>query len=117
MVQTLKQLEPTARKEHTCMFCGGKIKVGEKYQRQTVAYDGTVSDFINHTLCEKVAHELNMFEECGDEGVNETDFEDYISQYVFDNHRNFMTKVWDEGWENLSTSQEVIKIAEELKIL
>lgn len=38
----LKLITPTARKEHTCMWCGCKIKKGEKYERQTIKWDGQI---------------------------------------------------------------------------
>lgn len=36
MITELNRSCPTARKEHRCMYCGGTIKVGEKYERQTL---------------------------------------------------------------------------------
>ena len=29
----IKELHPTARKEHKCMFCGCKIEAGEQYRK------------------------------------------------------------------------------------
>ncbi len=44
MATVLKQIYPTARKEHQCYFCGGIINKGEKYFRQSVECDGSVDD-------------------------------------------------------------------------
>lgn len=35
-----KEKYPVAKKEHICHICGGIIKVGEKYSRETGSYDG-----------------------------------------------------------------------------
>ena len=35
-METLRNVQPTARKEHKCEYCGGIIHVGEKYDRQTI---------------------------------------------------------------------------------
>lgn len=41
----LSQTEPTARKEHRCIWCGETILVGEKHQHERSIYDGS---FQNH---------------------------------------------------------------------
>jgi hypothetical protein len=38
-LQILSQSTPIARKEHKCSFCGGKIIIGEKYERLNIKYD------------------------------------------------------------------------------
>ena len=41
-MEVLRNITPVARKEHRCEFCGGVIHVGEKYNRQTNVYDGSI---------------------------------------------------------------------------
>lgn len=69
MPTILKETYPTAKKEHVCEFCCEKIAIGQKYVRQTNVYDGVVYDFITHQECKEVAHELNMYDDCDDNGL------------------------------------------------
>lgn len=55
MPTTLRYEYPIARKEHTCMWCGGKIAVGEQYGRQTLLYDGYLYEWKNHRACADLA--------------------------------------------------------------
>lgn len=109
----LKEIYPTANKEHICEFCSGKIQPGEKYVRQTNIYYGLVYDFITHQECKDVAHELRMYDDC-DDGVSEDDFCEFIRMYVQDNHYNKETSTVQDGWD-LSTHELVKKILDELK--
>ena len=81
-VQVLNQSHPTARKEHRCMYCGGVIHKGEKYQRSTNLYDGTVYDWITHDKCEEVARLLDMYDRNWDDGLNADDFNEYVWEAV-----------------------------------
>ena len=83
---TLKTTYPTARKEHICEFCGCKIQPGQKYERQTNVYDGIVDDFITHEECAKVAHELRMYDDCDDCGLDGETFREELNEYVHANH-------------------------------
>ena len=54
----LKETTPIARKQHRSEFCGGIIKVGEKYKRTTIANE-CVYDFICHCHCSSIANMLD----------------------------------------------------------
>ena len=56
-METLRNVQPTARKEHKCEYCGGIIHVGEKYDRQTNVFDGHIYDWICHKAWLKETHE------------------------------------------------------------
>ncbi|WP_298546754.1 hypothetical protein [uncultured Parabacteroides sp.] len=86
MVQILRDIHPVSRKEHKCMFCGGTIKVGQKYDRQTNVYDGQIYDWITHEECSTIAHKLDMYDDCDDNGLDDESFLECIKQYVYDNH-------------------------------
>lgn len=113
MVEILKNIKPIARKEHKCMFCGGIIKIGEKYDRQTCVYDGAAYDWINHHECSIIAHKLDMYDGC-DEGLNDEGFIASIQKYVYDNH-------YDDGIDDIAKDWQlpyydtVKKILEELQ--
>lgn len=113
MVQVLKSIKPIARKKHKCMFCGGVISIGQKYDRQTCIYDGSVYDCITHEECIKIASKLDMYDDC-DEGLNGEEFIDSIQQYVYDNHYDDKIDDIAEDWQ-LPYYDTVKKILEELK--
>lgn len=114
-VELIKEQTPTARKQHHCYFCGGLIEVGTKYNRSTNVYDGRIYDWISHIVCEKVAHELDMYSNCDDDGLSADSFSAYIDEYVYENHYDNDIDDIAEDWQ-LSTHEQVIKIASELKL-
>ena len=65
-----------ARKEHYCNYCGGLIKIGEKYRTSTLKYD-TIYTWKSHLKCSELHSLLNME---GDEGVTYEDFHEYIEE-------------------------------------
>lgn len=57
MTQCLRCVERTARKQHTCDYCGGIIKKGEKYNYSAYK-DDIFFDWKAHKRCDFVALEL-----------------------------------------------------------
>lgn len=51
MPERISESRPTARKAHVCQMCGGPIKVGETYSRDTLKYD-VIYDWITCQPCE-----------------------------------------------------------------
>lgn len=77
MIQTINEPEiVTARKEHVCDWCGGKISVGERYSCGVFKIDDIYS-WKNHLKCGELVSVLKMK---GDYGVSGTDFEGYIKE-------------------------------------
>lgn len=113
-MEELKLITPTARKEHTCMWCGCKIKKGEKYERKTIKWDGQVYDWICHLECEELTGILNMFDSDLGDGINKDIFLDYIDYWVDKHHCN-KEGVYDEGFNPKTSSYHeiVLKILEE----
>lgn len=115
MLTILRETYPTAKKEHICEFCACKIQPGQKYVRQTNVYDGVVYDVITHQECKEVAHELRMYDDCDDSGLNGESFREELDSYIYANH-------YDEHTDDVYTSWQVNyydmakKILKELKM-
>lgn len=115
MPAILRETYPTSKKEHRCEFCCEKIAIGQKYVRQTNVYDGTVYDFITHQECKDVAHELSMYDDCGDEGLDGESFREYLDEYVNANHYDDEADDICSDWQQLSHYEIAKKVLEELK--
>lgn len=103
-MEVIKDKNVTAKKSHRCMLCGGVIEKGEKYNRQTIVYDGDIYDCICHIHCVSLMSLLDM-EDYGD-GINENDFVGYVQDYVKDNHPD---------WDYKNVAECAKRIYEELK--
>ena len=110
-MEILKQLHPIARKEHTCMLCGCKIKAGEKYTRQTIVNDD-IYDFVCHEECDELTQRLDMYDD-GD-GITGVEFGDTVLQYLYDNFYDKETKCIQAGIKKLSTIEQVRFILNDL---
>lgn len=75
-METIAYSTPKAKKEHKCDWCGEVINIGEKYKLSFCKED-YVYVWKNHIHCEKIAQELNMFE---NGSVTEGDFVDHITE-------------------------------------
>tara|TARA_Y100001951_G_C11293539_1_gene273933 strand:- start:1978 stop:2334 length:357 start_codon:yes stop_codon:yes gene_type:complete len=76
--------ETKARKQHTCDYCGFKIKIGETYQRSFNSDGGDVWTWKNHKDCEQLCRDMGMFKEVP-EGVDYDCFWQYVFDYFKDN--------------------------------
>ena len=112
MPNLIRESKPIARKEHRCSWCGGVIPVGEKYERQVLEYDGYLYEWKNHLKCSEVAMSLDMFDECGDEGLDEVYFKECIDNYIWAYHQN-EDREFEEGWDLPTYYEKVLKILEE----
>ncbi len=106
MPDTIKELHPTARKEYKCMFCGCKIEVGERYQRDTLKYDGTIYDWVSHDDCSTLTGLLDMYGRC-DEGIGKDDFQNFVWEYLMENYRDEETDDVREDVGKLSYLEQV----------
>lgn len=70
--------ETKAIKNHQCNYCLQQIEKGTKYQKSVLKYD-YIYTWKNHIHCQEIAEKLNMFDECGDEGLTTDDFLEYIN--------------------------------------
>jgi len=114
-MESLSKSKPIAKKEHRCDFCGGIIRVGERYEKQTIV-DGCIYDFKTHESCEKVAIELDMYDDyyCCDDGLSGEEFEENINEYVREHHYDESIGDISEEW-NLTFPELVEKVYQELK--
>lgn len=111
MITVLKESHPVARKQHTCMLCYCKIEKGQRYYRQTCKYDD-VYDFIEHEECHAIARELDMYDDCDDEGLTDEIFRADLDQYIYDNH----TEEEADRLYTLPRYEQVCKVLEELEL-
>lgn len=58
MPTILKSCERTARKRHVCSYCGAYIEPGEKYDYDTLIYDGAIYDWKSHKECSFISAEI-----------------------------------------------------------
>lgn len=113
-MEVLRNTTPIARKEHRCDFCGDIISIGETYNRQTNVYDGCIYDWVSHSECSQLAYELDMFDDCNDDGLDSDGFIENLNQYIYDNHYDNETDDIANDWQ-LPRHKLVKKVLEELK--
>jgi len=94
-MQTLSIEKPKAKKQHKCDFCGLIIEVGEVYELQKNASEGTLYSWKSHLSCNEIASKLDMFDNC-DEGVTGEDFKEYIRE----EYQNIMISKFNEIYES-----------------
>ena len=99
------------------MCCGGAIKVGEKYERQTNKYDNQIYDWVCHLECQEATALLNMFDYDRGEGIDGELFVECLQEWLYDKHYNDETDTYDEGFDpdKLSYHDIVLNIIKELK--
>lgn len=80
MPETLQRKDRTARKPHTCSYCGDVIEKGEVYKWAKFAYEGEIYEWKNHKKCGFIASELWSYID-PDEGMAEEDFQDGCREF------------------------------------
>lgn len=113
MPTILDEIHPIARKEHVCDYCGCAIHKGQKYKRQTLVED-YVYDWKSHEECSAIANDLDMFDDCWDEGLSSDDFCCKIDQYIYDAHYDSEIEDIAQNWQRLTMYEKVCKILDEL---
>ncbi len=79
-MQTLSYAKPVkAKKAHSCNYCHGVIDKGETYETSTHKFDGSVYTWKAHLKCQKLAVDMNMFDDA-DEGVTDEIFNEYVTE-------------------------------------
>lgn len=79
----LKNKIVRAKKDHTCNFCGVEIDKGEKYHLQVIKNDLTYKSIYtwkSHIKCMDIAHKLDMFKDCEDDGLPSDMFWEIIEE-------------------------------------
>lgn len=105
MLEKLHSTTPIAKKEHICCFCTGLIDVGEKYNRDTMIYDGRIYDWLSHKHCMDLIRILNI--EPYDEGIDQFSFSEAIDDYVYRNHYDEDTDDIAPEWQGKTTHELV----------
>lgn len=104
-METISFSSRTARIEHTCAWCGGIIKKGEKYHHQRNKFDGMLYSWKSHLDCKNLVRELDMYDD-GD-GITEEDFKECLDEFLYE-------KIGDKKyWEldETKTTYEKVRIA------
>lgn len=112
MITELSRKQPVARNEHRCDFCGGIIRKGEKYNNQSLAFDGTAYSWKSHLHCLALTKEMWNYVE---EGISSGEFEAWIQEYVYEHHFDKEADDIEEEWSNKDTSELAKMIYEEMK--
>lgn len=82
-----------ANKNHICNFCGSFILKGETYENQTNVFGGDIYDWKSCNHCKDIVERM-MDEDNGykDNGLNDQDFWDYVSDNNIDFKRRVIEK-------------------------
>lgn len=85
MVDLLRSKTVTARKPHRCSTCRAVfVQPGEKYERHTYAYDGTVYDWLNCPECASLASEIFNWTDDPYEGIGPDDYTMWAEEHLTD---------------------------------
>ena len=114
-MRELRNANPVAKKEHVCNWCGSKIVKGEKYNRQTILFDGRIYDWVSHLDCLELTGLLNMFDYDDGNGINDETFRECVDEYIYTHHYDTDLDDIEKEWDNLSIHEKVKKIIEDLK--
>ena len=114
-MKELRSTNPVAKKEHVCNWCGGKIVKGEKYNRQTILFDGRIYDWVSHLDCLELTGLLDMFDYDYGEGINDDTFRECVDEYIYAHHYDKGADDIEEEWDNISMYEKVKKIVNELR--
>jgi len=92
----------TARKAHQCLLCRQDIQPRERYNRQSIVWEGSIETVRAHLYCQAV---LNLHYEywCHSEGYGPDDFDEDMSEAWGEAERsaaNGLTYPWlVNGWD------------------
>lgn len=76
--------EVKAKKIHSCDYCGGRIRISEKYLKGTFKIDD-IYTWKCHRRCYELTHKLDMFDDVDTgHGLTMDDFHEHINQYFMD---------------------------------
>ena len=79
MSQVLSESSPIARKQHRCDLCGLPIVVGEKYNRRTGVWDGSMATMKVHVACDEVASRIYTHQDDW-ESIDPCDFRELLKK-------------------------------------
>lgn len=113
MIDVINSKTPIARKQHRCDYCSGIIEKGEKYQNDTIVFDGSIYTWKSHLHCMHLTSEMHGYET--DEGLNPDDFQRWIDDYVYEYHYDYEKDDVCEEWQNKSVAELAKMIYEEKK--
>lgn len=108
----------TARKDHTCNYCGDVIHKGEKYDYSKLVQDGELYEWKCHLECNNIANILWEYIDPW-EGMTEDDFyegcRDFCRVFICPGCQYADKETYDDLECNLDKSYCLNKITEKLK--
>lgn len=81
-MELINESRPKANKEHTCMWCGGKINKGEIYDKSTIKNGNDIYEWKNHIKCSRLYSELDMYDYDLGEGVDSDGFLECVYGFI-----------------------------------
>ena len=60
MIEILSDEYIIARKQYKCALCGDNIKIGDKHNKITYPYGGTIESYRLHTECRKALNDYSQ---------------------------------------------------------
>jgi len=95
MPQLLKHLTPVARKPHLCGSCGAvAVRPGERYDRSTYLFDGSVYDWVSCLACKGLASVVFDWVVDPDEGISRDDYQGWATEMTNDVVHGVAARAW-----------------------
>ena len=95
MPELLKRLTPVARKPHLCNCCGSMaVSPGERYDRSTWLYDGSVYDWVQCAPCKAVTDLVFDWVVEVDEGISRDDYRAWATEMSNDVVHGEAARAW-----------------------
>ena len=95
MPQLLKQLTPVASKAHLCGSCGAvAVRPGERYDRSTYLFDGSVYDWVSCLPCKGLASVVFDWMVEPDEGISRDDYHEWATEMANDVVHGEAARAW-----------------------
>lgn len=82
MMNIIYDSYPKAKKEHTCMWCNGKIKKGEIYHNQVIKGD-YLYVWKNHEKCSGLYLKLGMYDNDDGYGIDSESFMQSVYEFLY----------------------------------
>ena len=101
----VKYKKVKAKEEHKCDFCGEIIEKGEEHYYSFVVDGKDNWPWRSHERCEDIAHTLQMYRYCNEEGLTSEAFKDSIDDYC-----QYNLKINDDELFNMTYKEKIIAI-------
>lgn len=101
-MEFISSSKPTARKEHKCDYCFGRIKVGEKYVKSCIKGD-SIYTWKSHLSCDKLV--CTLFIKGDRDGITSDDFQEYVKE----KYDSLMIDIYSDGNHPMESFKEKLE--------